>query len=292
MLTIRGLTKTYPGGTRALRGVTLEVSPGLFGLLGPNGAGKSTLMKILATLLEPDGGEARLGDVDLLADPTSARRLLGYLPQDFGLYPSFTAEQMLSYLATLKGIADGRERRAAVGALLERVNLGSARGTRLGAFSGGMRQRFGIAQALLGAPRLLVVDEPTAGLDPEERFRFHNLLAEVAADVVVLLSTHIVSDVANVCGRMAVIHGGEIVAAGTPSQAVAALRGRVWEARCAHEDLPALRARLDVISARADGGQMRVRALADGGPPGDGFGPAEPSLEDYYFDLVRGARGA
>jgi len=289
MLTFEDLTKTYPGGVPALRGVSLEVPAGMFGLLGPNGAGKSTLMKILATLLEPDSGRVVLDTIDVVGDPMAARRVLGYLPQEFGLYPSFTAGQMLSYLATLKGIASRRDRMRVVGELLERVNLASERNRRLGTFSGGMRQRFGIAQALLGNPRLLIVDEPTAGLDPEERFRFHNLLAEVASDVVVLLSTHIVSDVTNLCARLAIIHRGEIVAEAAPADAIRQMQGRVWEALVAPENLPAFRASAGLISARVIGGDVRVRMLSDAGPPAEGFACAGATLEDYYFAFVRGA---
>src|ERR1051326_1591699 len=213
---ISGLKKTYPGGIQALQGIDLEIPAGMFGLLGPNGAGKTTLMKILATLLEPDEGSARLNGTDLIADKAATRRMLGYLPQDFGLYPSFTAEQMLDYLAKLKGISQTKERRMQVGALLERANLSAERKRKLGTYSGGMRQRFGIAQALLGEPKLLIVDEPTAGLDPEERVRFHNLLSEIADDVVVILSTHIVSDVAHLCGHMAIIRCAQIIAPCAP----------------------------------------------------------------------------
>src|SRR5713226_4791035 len=209
MLVIRELKKTYPSGVPALKGITLEVSSGMFGLLGPNGAGKTTLMKILATLLEPDSGSAEMNGIDLITDKHSTRKMLGYLPQEFGLYPTLTAEQMLVYFAKLKGVTDKKQRRALVDALLERVNLSSARKQRLGGFSGGMRQRLGIAQALIGEPELLIVDEPTAGLDPEERVRFHNLLSETASDrAIVILSTHIVSDVSNLCSHMAIIRQG------------------------------------------------------------------------------------
>ncbi|HEV2859903.1 MAG TPA: ABC transporter ATP-binding protein [Pyrinomonadaceae bacterium] len=291
MLRIEGLTKTYAGGVRALKGVTLDVPSGMFGLLGPNGAGKTTLMKILATLLRPDAGSARLGDVDMLADRPAARAALGYLPQDFGLYPTLTAAQMLDYLARLKGVRDRRERASQVGALLERVNLDSASKQPLGTYSGGMRQRFGIAQALLGRPSLLVVDEPTAGLDPEERFRFHNLLAEVGQGVVVLLSTHIVSDVANLCARMAVIRRGEIIAAGSPSEAVEGMKGRVWEAAVTREAAEESKARVGVISAQMFEGRVRLRVLSEGARPAEGFEPARPTLEDYYFSLVNAANG-
>src|SRR5687767_4067081 len=202
MLTINGLTKTYPGGVQALKHIDLDVPSGMFGLLGPNGSGKTTLMKILATLLEPDSGSAVMGKIDLIAQKDETRRVLGYLPQEFGLYPTLTAEQTLDYFARLKGVADRAERRALVGALLERVNLSAAAGQKVGGYSGGMRQRLGIAQALIGRPRLIIVDEPTAGLDPEERVRFHNLLSEIASEeTVVILSTHIVSDVSHLCAR-------------------------------------------------------------------------------------------
>ena len=292
MLEIRGLRKTYPGGVEALKGVSLEVSPGVFGLLGPNGAGKTTLMKILATLLEPDSGGVALGGVDFIGQKMAARRMLGYLPQDFGLYPSLTAEQTLDYFARLKGVTDPKERRALVGALLERVNLGHARGQPVGGFSGGMRQRLGIAQAIIGRPRLIIVDEPTAGLDPEERNRFHNLLSEIAGDeTVVLLSTHIVSDVSSLCGRMAIIRQGEIIASCAPRAALAEIADSVWETTAPREQVPALKSRFKVISTQAFEGQVRVRVLSKGAKPGEGFGPAVPTLEDYYFSLVSQAGG-
>jgi len=292
MLEIRGLRKTYPGGVEALKGVSLKASAGVFGLLGPNGAGKTTLMKILATLLEPDGGRVEVGGVDFIGRKAAARRVLGYLPQEFGLYPSLTAEQTLSYFAALKGVADRAARARLVGALLERVNLSGARGRPVGGFSGGMRQRLGIAQALIGRPRLIIVDEPTAGLDPEERHRFHNLLSELASDeTVVLLSTHIVSDVSNLCGAMAVIRRGEIVADETPRAALEGLRGAVWEAAVTREQVAELKRRHRVLSTSLFEGRVRVRALARGGTPGEGFEPATPTLEDYYFSLVSGPEG-
>ena len=287
MLEIRGLTKTYSSGVRALGGIDLEVSCGVFGLLGPNGAGKSTLMKILATLLEPDSGGVALGGVDFIGQKMAARRMLGYLPQDFGLYPTLTAEQTLDYFARLKGVADAEERAALVGALLERVNLGHARRQPVGGFSGGMRQRLGIAQAIIGRPRLIIVDEPTAGLDPEERNRFHNLLSEIAGDeTVVLLSTHIVSDVSSLCGQMAIIRQGEIISFCTPRAALAEIADVIWETTAPREQVPALKSRFKVISTQAFEGQVRVRVLSTGGRPGEGFGPASPTLEDYYFSLV------
>jgi ABC-type multidrug transport system ATPase subunit len=293
MLEIRGLRKTYPGGIEALKGVSLEVSPGVFGLLGPNGAGKTTLMKILATLLEPDEGRVRVGGVDFVGRKRAARRMLGYLPQEFGLYPSLTAEQTLHYFARLKGVADARERALLVGALLERVNLADARRQQVGGFSGGMRQRLGIAQVLIGQPRLIIVDEPTAGLDPEERNRFHNLLSEIAGDeTVVLLSTHIVSDVSTLCGALAVMRRGEIVASDTPRAALERLAGSVWEAAVPREQVAALKGRLKVLSTSLFEGRVRVKVLSRAGRPGEEFAQASPTLEDYYFNLVSHAGSA
>jgi len=287
MLRIRGLKKTYANHIQALKGIDLEVPSGMFGLLGPNGAGKTTLMKILATLLEPGGGTAELNGVDLVVQKGKARRMLGYLPQEFGLYATLTAEQTLDYFIKLKGITDARERQALLGALLERVNLSSARKQRVGGFSGGMRQRLGIAQALIGRPELIIVDEPTAGLDPEERVRFHNLLSETAGEsAAVILSTHIVSDVSDLCGHMAVIRQGEIVATCAPREAVQQLAGSVWEAAVPRESVPAIKSRHQIVSAQIFGGQARLRVMAQGGPPGAEFTPATPSLEDYYFGLV------
>ena len=292
MLLIRGLGKTYPGGVRALDQVSLEIGPGMFGLLGPNGAGKSTLMKILATLLEPDAGEVTFDGIDLLREKQRIREQVGYLPQDFGFYPSFTARQMLDYLAALRGIPGGAARRTRVDELIERVNLTEARDRRLGGFSGGMRQRLGIAQALLARPRLLIVDEPTAGLDPEERLRFHNLLAEVSHDIVVILSTHIVSDVAVLCSRMAVIDRGRIVADTTPGEAVARLEGKVFEGTVASEHLAQISATQRILSRMvATPDTVRVKVYAADGPPGAGFRPATGVLEDAYFSLVGEAGG-
>jgi ABC-2 type transport system ATP-binding protein len=287
MLEIQELNKTYSNGIQALKGIGLQAPPGVFGLLGPNGAGKTTLMKILATLLEPDSGRARLNGLDVIAHKQAARRVLGYLPQEFGLYPSLTAEQTLNYFARLKGVADDKERRALIAALLERVNLASARDQKVGEFSGGMRQRLGVAQAIIGRPELIIVDEPTAGLDPEERVRFHNLLSEIAAaDTVVILSTHIVSDVSNLCGRMAIIRRGEIILSCTPREALAGLEGAVWEAAVEREDVAALRSRFEAVSSQVAGGRVRVRIISRGERPGAGFVLSTPTLEDYYFSLV------
>ena len=287
MLEIKGLKKTYASGVQALKGINLEVSAGVFGLLGPNGAGKTTLMKILATLLEPDSGEVGVNGVDFISKKMAARRMLGYLPQEFGLYPTLTAEQTLDYFARLKGVADGKERAALIDALLERVNLSHARRQPVGGFSGGMRQRLGIAQALIGQPKLIIVDEPTAGLDPEERNRFHNLLSEIASDdTIVLLSTHIVSDVSNLCGSMAIIRHGEIIAFCTPHAALAQIANVIWETAVRRERVTALKARFKVISAQMFEGQVRVRVFSPDGRPSEEFSPAIPTLEDYYFSLV------
>ncbi|HJQ33045.1 MAG TPA: ABC transporter ATP-binding protein [Pyrinomonadaceae bacterium] len=289
MLVIRDLQKTYPNGVRALKGVSLEAPAGMFGLLGPNGAGKTTLMKIAATLLEPDSGKVEAGGLDVVADKAGARRLLGYLPQEFGLYPALTAVQTLDYFARLKGVADRRERGALVGALLERVNLSREASQRVGGFSGGMRQRLGIAQALIGRPRLIIVDEPTAGLDPEERARFHNLLAEVAdEETTVVLSTHIVSDVSNLCTRMAIIRRGEIIAACTPREALDEIAGTVWEALVERERVAELKSRLRVISSQVYEGRTRLRVYSKGERPGEEFAPARPMLEDFYFSRAAG----
>jgi ABC-type multidrug transport system ATPase subunit len=287
MLKIRELTKTYGSRIQALKGISLDVPPGVFGLIGPNGAGKTTLMKILATLLEPDAGTVELDGLDLISQKDKARSLLGYLPQDFGLYPSLTAEQMLNYFAKLKGVTNKEQRRALIDALLERVNLSSARKQRLGGFSGGMQQRLGIAQALIGQPKLIIVDEPTAGLDPEERIRFHNLLAETAGeDAVVILSTHIVSDVSSLCSQMAVIRQGAILASSTPQQAIDQLAGSVWEATVPREQVAASKSRYQVISSQMFGGLARLRVISKKVRPSEEFTPATPVLEDYYFNLV------
>ena len=287
MLNIKDLTKTYPSGVQALKGISLDVSAGMFGLLGPNGAGKTTLMKILATLLEPDRGGAEMNGIDLIKDKHETRKMLGYLPQEFGLYPSLTAEQTLHYFAKLKGVFDKKERGMLVDALLDRVNLAGERGQRVGGFSGGMRQRLGIAQALIGQPQLIIVDEPTAGLDPEERIRFHNLLAETAGeDAVVILSTHIVADVSSLCSQMAVIRQGAILGSITPQQAIDRLKDSVWEATVPREQVGTLKSRYPVISSQMFGGLARLRVISRTERPSEEFVPAAPALEDYYFDLV------
>jgi ABC-type multidrug transport system ATPase subunit len=286
-LTISGLSKTYPNGVRALSDVSLAIPTGMFGLLGPNGAGKSTLMRTLATLQDADAGSVRLGDVDVLRDKPAVRRILGYLPQDFGVYPKVSAEEMLDHFARLKGIAPGTTRRDVVAALLRRTNLYDVRRKALGSFSGGMRQRFGIAQALLGNPRLVIVDEPTAGLDPEERVRFHNLLAEIGENVVVILSTHIVSDVSDLCDHMAIIDKGRVLLSGGPAMLTRRLDGRVWQRTIARSELEATKARYPVISTRLAAGRTLVHVVADTSP-GDGFAAVEPTLEDVYFAAIAG----
>ena len=283
MLSIRDLNKTYPGGVRALRGISLDIPPGMFGLIGPNGAGKSTLMKILATLLEPDSGSAHLDSLDLIADKDATRRLLGYLPQEFGVYPKMTAYDLLNHLAVMKGILNRGERKELVEGLLQQTNLWEVRKRALGTFSGGMKQRFGIAQALLANPRLIIVDEPTAGLDPSERNRFLNLLSAIGRNVVVILSTHIVDDVSELCSRMAIINNGELLLQGIPAQAIDELKARVWrKVVSTDEERAAIEGSFHVISAHLVGGLHELRVYSESSP-GDGFTAAEANLEDVYF---------
>jgi ABC-2 type transport system ATP-binding protein len=286
-LEISGLSKTYPNGVQALDGVSLTIKPGMFGLLGPNGAGKSTLMRTLATLQDADAGSARMGDVDVLRDKDTVRRMLGYLPQDFGVYPKVSAEQLLDHLARLKGLNDAAVRRDVVATLLKQTNLYDVRKKALGGFSGGMRQRFGIAQALLGDPKLIIVDEPTAGLDPEERVRFHNLLADIGENVIVILSTHIVSDVSDLCAQMAIINKGRVLLTGEPLALTRRLEGRVWQKAIARSDLDTLKNQMPVISTRLVSGRTLVNVVSDGAPA-DGFAPVEATLEDVYFAAISG----
>jgi ABC-type multidrug transport system ATPase subunit len=286
-LAIRDLSKRYGNGVQALDRVSLTIGSGMFGLLGPNGAGKSTLMRTLATLQEADGGSARLDDIDVLRDKQRVRRLLGYLPQEFGVYPKVSAQDMLDHFARLKGIVNGHERKAVVDALLERTNLAAVRKQKLGGFSGGMRQRFGIAQALIGNPKLVIVDEPTAGLDPEERVRFHNLLADIGRDVIVILSTHIVDDVADLCPRFAVINKGRVLLEGEPGAAVASLAGRMWRRVVERDELAALQSSMPVVSSRLQAGRTVVRVYAESSP-GPDFEPVATELEDVYFTAVGG----
>jgi ABC-2 type transport system ATP-binding protein len=289
-LSIRGLSKTYPNGVRALSDVTLTIPTGMFGLLGPNGAGKSTLMRTLATLQEADSGSARIGelDLDLLVQKDEVRRILGYLPQEFGVYPKISAETMLTHFAVLKGLTATKERKEVVDALLERVNLFDVRKQNLGTFSGGMRQRFGIAQALLGSPKLIIVDEPTAGLDPGERVRFHNLLAEIGENVIVILSTHIVEDVSDLCSRMAIISHGRVLMTGDPAEAIGAIGGRIWQRAVPRKELEGYQRDHAVISSRLVAGRTVVHVYSESSP-GETFEPVNASLEDVYFSTLHHA---
>lgn len=286
-LKIRGLSKRYPNGVQALEQISLDLSPGMFGLLGPNGAGKSTLMRTLATLQQADSGSATLDDIDVLREPARVREVLGYLPQDFGVYPKVSALDLLDHLARLKGLADAHGRRQVVERLLQRTNLYDVRKQKLGSFSGGMRQRFGIAQALLGHPKLIIVDEPTAGLDPEERVRFHNLLADIGEDVIVILSTHIVSDVSDLCSSFAVIHQGRVLLTGEPAALIGSVRGRIWRRIVNREEFAGMKDRLPLISTRLQAGRTLVRAYAESAPE-PGFEAVEPDLEDVYFSTIAG----
>jgi ABC-2 type transport system ATP-binding protein len=291
MLSIKNLTHIYANGTRALDDVDLEVSTGMFGLLGPNGAGKSTLMRSIATLQTPTSGTIWFDGVDVIAEPEKLRRTLGYLPQDFGVYPRVSAYDMLDHMAVLKGIASKADRKETVEALLQQVNLWDVRKKAVAGYSGGMRQRFGIAQALIGRPNLIIVDEPTAGLDPEERNRFLNLLAEIGENVVVILSTHIVEDVSDLCPRMAVLAGGKILLQGAPSDLMANLKGRIWKKVIDKAELDAQRAAHQVISTRLAAGRTVIHVLADA-RPADGFEPVEGGLEDVYFSTLARSRRA
>ncbi|MCB1056366.1 MAG: ATP-binding cassette domain-containing protein [Acidobacteria bacterium] len=289
MLTIRELIKIYPGPVAALQGIQLDVPEGMFGLLGPNGAGKSTLMRILAGLLEATSGSAHLDGENILEDPKKVWRRLGYLPQDFGFYPHLSGEKMLAHLLQLKGVQPpGGDLKKHVGELLERVNLTAAAGRKVKTYSGGMRQRLGIAQAIAGDPRLIIVDEPTAGLDPEERLRFYRLLAELAEDRIVLLSTHIVEDVAVLCPRFAVIRKGRLLASTRPSEARIAVAGRIFEAMVEREDLEEVHRRHDVTQSLLVEGRHRVRIYQQDGTTPVGFQPAAASLEDAYLVLMKG----
>jgi ABC-type multidrug transport system ATPase subunit len=289
-LHIRDVSKRYPNGVQALRDVTLTIPPGMYGLLGPNGAGKSTLMRILATLQDPDAGTVRLGELDVVRQKDEVRQTLGYLPQEFGVYPKASAEELLEHFALLKGIAGRRARREVVEALLRQVNLWDVRRQKLGGYSGGMRQRFGVAAALLGNPKLMIVDEPTAGLDPAERVRFLNLLSELGENSVVILSTHIVEDAAELCTRMAIIDRGEILLEAEPAGAVEGLRGRIWRRVVEKDALPALEREHAVISTKLLAGRTVARVHAHASP-GAGFDAAEPDLEDVYFSTMAGRIG-
>ncbi len=291
-LTIRNLSKTYSNGVKALQDVSLDIPTGMYGLLGPNGAGKSTLMRTLATLQEADSGTARLiapdegpeGGIDVLKDKDAVRRTLGYLPQEFGIYPRISAVDMLEHLATLKGIPGG-QRKALVNALLQRVNLWEHRKKSVSSYSGGMRQRFGIAQALIGDPKLIIVDEPTAGLDPGERNRFYNLLSEIGENVIVILSTHIVEDVKELCSNMAIINGGQVLYAGSPEAALTQLEGKIWEKAITKAEMEDYQTRFRVISSKLVAGKPIIHVLSDV-DPGSNFHPTSAGLEDVFFAKI------
>jgi ABC-2 type transport system ATP-binding protein len=285
MLSISHLSKTYPNGVRALDDVSLEVGKGLFGLLGPNGAGKSSLMRTIATLQEPDAGTIVFDGLDVVADPRGLRSRLGYLPQDFGVYPKIPALDLLDHLAVLKGVTSKAERAEQVQSLLQLTNLYDVRERAVSTYSGGMKQRFGIAQALLGNPALIIVDEPTAGLDPEERNRFHDLLSEIGENVVVILSTHIVDDVSDLCSRMAVLAGGRVLIEGKPSELMQRLDGRVWRKTIRKDAIPRYRAAHKVLSTRLFAGETRIHVLADERPE-EGFENVATDLEDVYFSVL------
>jgi ABC-2 type transport system ATP-binding protein len=289
-LEIRNVSKTYPNGVQALKNVTLTIPPGMYGLLGPNGAGKSTLMRTIATLQQPDSGSITLGDLDVLKQKDEVRKTLGYLPQEFGVYPSVTAERLLDHFAVLEGITDKSVRRETVDALLHQTNLWNARKQKLGGYSGGMRQRFGIAVALLGNPTLVIVDEPTAGLDPAERVRFLNLLGDLGEDSIVILSTHIVEDVSELCRRMAIIDNGEIVLEGEPLRAIEQLRGRIWRRMVPKAELPTVEREHSVIATKLLGGRTVVHVHAEASP-GPEFEAVEPDLKDVYFTAMAGHNG-
>jgi ABC-type multidrug transport system ATPase subunit len=290
-LRIRNLSKTYANGVVALDKVTLTIPTGMFGLLGPNGAGKSTLMRTLATLQECDSGSVFFDDIDVLDEKDAVRRILGYLPQDFGVYPKVTAYELLDHFAILKGLSNKARRREVVDGLLQQTNLFDVRNQRLGGFSGGMRQRFGIAQALLGDPQLIIVDEPTAGLDPQERVRFHNLLSDISQDKTVLLSTHIVSDVADLCSNMAIINKGKVLLTGEPQQLVLDIDERIWARFVTKQELPQFQKRHAVISSRLLAGRTLVHVYSED-DPGDGFEQIQGELEDVYFATIAGRHQA
>jgi ABC-2 type transport system ATP-binding protein len=286
-LRITDLSKSYGADVKALDRVSLSIPPGMFGLLGPNGSGKSSLMRIIATLLEPDEGEIRFGDIDVLKDKDGIRKYLGYLPQEFGVYPRTSLEDMLDHLAVLKGVVDRRARREQIHALLQRVNLYEVRRKALSGFSGGMRQRFGVAQALLGDPKLIIVDEPTAGLDPEERNRFYNLLAEVSERAAVILSTHIVEDVMELCPNLAILHKGRVLYSGTTGAGLVALHGKVWKKVIERRELPDYQRSHEVIAFTGAQGRVSIHVFS-ADAPGDGFEPVDAGMEDLYFSKIRG----
>ena len=281
-LTIENLSKTYPNGVKALNGINLKITNGMFGLLGSNGAGKSSLMRTIASLQEPSSGSIQFNDIDVVIEPQEVRKVLGYLPQEFGVYPKISAEKLLNHLAILKGIINKKERKEQVTALLHQVNLYQHRKKSVYTFSGGMRQRFGIAQALLANPQLIIVDEPTAGLDPEESNRFLNLLSEIGENVIVILSTHIVEDVRNLCPKMAILANGEIISEGNPKELVASIEGKIWTKIIPKTDIKIYKKAFDVISTKLVSGETQIRVLSENKPEA-GFEMITPNLEDFYF---------
>ena len=284
-LEIKNLSKTYDNGVKAMKEVNLSIGKGMFGLLGPNGAGKSTLMRTIATLQDADSGTVHFGDINVAKEPNALRRILGYLPQEFGVYPSVTAEEVLNHIADLKGIANKKERKEIVEALLQKINLYDVRKKKLGTYSGGMKQRFGIGQALLGEPQLIIADEPTAGLDPIERNRFYNLLSEIGENIVVILSTHIVEDVSTLCNDMAIIGDGEVLLTGSPEEIEASLDGKLWELQIEKSELTSYEEKFNVISSRFHRGQLIITVVADD-PPSEKFAAKVPALEDAYFNVL------
>jgi len=284
-LEIKNLSKTYDNGVEAMKDVNLSIGKGMFGLLGPNGAGKSTLMRTIATLQDADSGTVHFGDIDVAKDPDALRKTLGYLPQEFGVYPSVTAEEVLNHIADLKGITNKKERKDVVDVLLRKINLYDVRKKKLGTYSGGMKQRFGIGQALLGDPQLIIADEPTAGLDPIERNRFYNLLSEIGENIVVILSTHIVEDISTLCNDMAIIGDGEVLLTGSPEEIEASLNGKLWELQIDKVELKFYEAEFNVISSRFHMGQLIITVVADD-PPSEKFTAKVPALEDAYFNVL------
>jgi ABC-type multidrug transport system ATPase subunit len=286
-LSIKNISKTYPNGVEALKNINLEIGNGMFGLLGPNGAGKSTLMRTIAALQDSDEGTITVGDIDVSKDKQSLREILGYLPQEFGVYPKISAKDLLDHLAVMKGIIDSKQRKAVVESLLHQTNLWEAKDQKLGTYSGGMKQRFGIAQALIGDPKLIIVDEPTAGLDPMERNRFHNLLSEIGENVIVILSTHIVDDVSDLCNDMAIILNGEVKLEGEPIQLIERMKGKVWKGLVEKSELSEIEKENDVISSRLYMGKVQVRIFSES-PLNNGYEATEPEIEDLYFATIHG----
>ena len=284
-LIIEHLNKTYSNGVQALKDINLTIDQGMFGLLGPNGAGKSSLMRTIATLQEADSGSITLGDTNVLTEKAEVRKILGYLPQEFGVYPRVTAETMLDHIADLKGIVDKKQRKETVNVLLEKVNLADVKHKNLGTFSGGMKQRFGVAQALIGNPKLIIVDEPTAGLDPAERNRFYNLLSEIGENTIVILSTHIVEDVTNLCSNMAIICLGELIVQGNPATLVESLQGKIWTKSIGKNEISTYRNSFQVISTQLQAGKTQIHVLSEI-QPDEGFRSVEPGLEDVYFSKI------